>query len=42
MTIGGAQAAAPHNVILTKVRIHEHRMREFSQTVFMDAESSSA
>ena len=29
------------NVILTNVRIHEHRLCELSHTVFMDPESSS-
>jgi hypothetical protein len=32
----------PPGVILTKVRIHEHRACRLSQTMFMDAESSSA
>jgi hypothetical protein len=32
----------PLHVILMKIRIHEHGVGRFSQTVFMDAESSSA
>ena len=40
--VEGAMTPCPPTVILTKVRIHEHRRLEFSKTVFMDAGSSSA